>query len=148
MRTTIARQFHVNGVLVDLDAGCLIDAAGRDVALRPKPFAVLSHLASNINRVVGKDELIEAVWQGNAVGDDSLVQCICDIRRALADTDRSVLRTVPRRGYRLVLPVQPTTAVPVDDRAAGHPGLNAWPPAFLSGMHLANLLWQRLRLRR
>jgi DNA-binding winged helix-turn-helix (wHTH) protein len=147
MQATIARQFHVNGVLVDLDAGCLTDASGRDVALRPKPFAVLRHLASNINRVVGKDELIDAVWPGNAVGDDSLVQCICDIRRALADTDRSVLRTVPRRGYRLVLPVQPTTAVPVGYEVADRPGRHIWPPALPSGMHWAFALWQRLRYR-
>jgi adenylate cyclase len=54
--------------------------------------------------VVSKDALMEAVWPGLAVTDDSLVQCIGDIRRALRDQAKTLLRTVPRRGYRLDLP--------------------------------------------
>ena len=47
---------------------------------------------------------MQAVWGDLAVTDDSLVQCIHEIRRALDDGGRSLLRTVPRRGYRLVVP--------------------------------------------
>ena len=43
-----------------------------------------------------------AVWPGIAVTDDSLVQCIGEIRRAIGDEAHAVVRTVPRRGYRLV----------------------------------------------
>jgi TolB-like protein/DNA-binding winged helix-turn-helix (wHTH) protein len=139
MRTTIARRFRVNGVLVDLEAGCLTDASGQDVALRPKPFAVLRHLASNPNRVVSKDELIEAVWQGTAVGDDSLVQCIGDIRRALSDADQSVLRTIPKRGYRFVLPDQPTEAEPAGDRYPVSSVRSKLPHVFIAGIALAVL---------
>jgi TolB-like protein/DNA-binding winged helix-turn-helix (wHTH) protein len=89
----------VNGVTADLAAGVLRDLRGDPVELRPQAFAVLAHLAANPGRVIGKAELIDAVWQGLAVTDDSLVQCIHEIRRALHDDARTVIRTVPRRGY-------------------------------------------------
>ncbi|BAV50867.1 (Myosin heavy-chain) kinase., Histone acetyltransferase [Mesorhizobium loti] len=47
---------------------------------------------------------MKAVWNGLAVTDDSLVQCIHEIRAALNDRRQVVVQTVPRRGYRLVLP--------------------------------------------
>jgi TolB-like protein/DNA-binding winged helix-turn-helix (wHTH) protein len=89
----------VNGVTADLAAGILRDAQGEPVELRPQAFAVLAHLAANPGRVIGKTELTDAVWQGLAVTDDSLVQCIHEVRRALQDEARAVIRTVPRRGY-------------------------------------------------
>ena len=78
--------------------------------LRPQSFATLRYLIANANRLVSKAELHEAIWLGVAVTDDSLVQCIHAIRRALGDDDRSLLQTVSRRGYRLNLP---------DDRRGG-----------------------------
>jgi hypothetical protein len=53
-------------------------------------------------RLVSKDELIAKVWDDVAVTEDSLTQCIADIRKAIGDEDRRVLRTVPRKGYILV----------------------------------------------
>ena len=47
-----------------------------------------------------------AVWPGIAVTDDSLVQCIGEVRRAIGDEAHAVVRTVPRRGYRLALPAE------------------------------------------
>ncbi|TIW90769.1 MAG: hypothetical protein E5V45_34740, partial [Mesorhizobium sp.] len=49
------------------------------------------------------DELMQAIWPGIAVTDDSLVQCIGDIRRALRDKNQMVLKVVPKRGYRLAV---------------------------------------------
>ena len=46
------------------------------IELRPKAFDVLRDLVENRARVIGKDELIQAVWQGQAVTDDALVQCV------------------------------------------------------------------------
>jgi TolB-like protein/DNA-binding winged helix-turn-helix (wHTH) protein/tetratricopeptide (TPR) repeat protein len=93
-----------NGISADLEAEVLRDAEGRPIPLRPRSFAVLRHLVLNPGRLVTKDELFSAVWPDLAVTDDSLVQCIGDIRRALGDTAHAVVRTVPRRGYRFVLP--------------------------------------------
>ena len=45
---------------------------------------------------------METVWGDVLVTEDSLTQCVADIRRAIGDEDRRVLRTVPRKGYLLV----------------------------------------------
>ena len=70
------RRVVVGGLVIDLDAERVADAAGRPCALRPQTFAVLRHLVENPGRLVTKDELMQAVWPGVAVTDDSLVQCI------------------------------------------------------------------------
>src|SRR5262245_56292930 len=57
-------------------------------------------MSENANRLVTKDELMQAVWPGVVVTDDSLVQCIHEIRCARGDEKHSVLKTVPKRGYR------------------------------------------------
>jgi adenylate cyclase len=97
----------VNGVTVDFTAATLHDADGTEIPLRAQSFAVLRELASQKGQLVEKDALVEAVWKGVAVTDDSLVQCIGEIRRALDDEHHIILRTVPRRGYRLTLPQTP-----------------------------------------
>jgi len=76
-----------------------LSRAGTDVPLRPKSFDVLLYLARNPERVVSKAELIEAAWPEVFVTDNSLVQCISDIREALADDAQDILKTVARRGY-------------------------------------------------
>ena len=107
----------INGVEVDLAAEVLRDRHGVTVPMRRQAFAVLRHLLGNPGRLVAKDELMAAVWPGIAVTDDSLVQCIHEIRRALRDESHMVLRTVPRRGYRLVLPgASAASAAPVRAR--------------------------------
>ncbi|MFB9266706.1 transcriptional regulator [Bradyrhizobium erythrophlei] len=74
---------------------------GVDLDLRPKSFAVLGHLARNAGRLVSKQDLHEAVWGNVAVSDDSLVQCIRELRLKLRDDDHRIIKTVSRRGYRL-----------------------------------------------
>jgi len=72
---------------------------GRDIALRPQAMEELCYLAKNPGRPVPKEEIFREVWSGLFVTDDSLVQCIGDIRRALDDNDHRIVKTVPRRGY-------------------------------------------------
>lgn len=79
----------------------LIDANGQPVPMRRQSLHVLRELAIRHGDTVTKDELITAVWAGRAVSDDNLVQCIKDIRSALVDTDRELLRTAVGRGYSL-----------------------------------------------
>jgi TolB-like protein len=85
---------------------------GRLVDLRPKSFEVLRMLAESAERVVSRDELAATVWKGRVATDESIAQCISDIRRALADADQRLLQTVPRRGYVLKVPVQATQSPP------------------------------------
>lgn len=73
----------------------------REVVLRPKTTAVLAHLLTHAEQVVSRNELMAAVWGDLAVTDDSLTQCISEIRRALGSTGAGLLQTHSRRGYRM-----------------------------------------------
>jgi DNA-binding winged helix-turn-helix (wHTH) protein len=79
---------------LDLDAG-LLRRDGVVVDLRPKSFEVLACLLDRAGRLVSKDELVQAVWQDVAVTDNSLSQCMVEIRRALGDDSQQIIRTVP-----------------------------------------------------
>jgi pimeloyl-ACP methyl ester carboxylesterase/DNA-binding winged helix-turn-helix (wHTH) protein len=90
------------GFTIDLAREEIRTVRGAHVVLRPRSFAVLRLLASNLGGLVTKDEIISRVWDDVSVTEDSLTQCIADIRRALGDKERRIVRTVPRRGYMLV----------------------------------------------
>ena len=72
---------------------------GREIKLRPKVYETLKYLVEHPGRLIGKQELIQAVWPDAFVTDDSLVQCTVELRRALDDRTQRILKTVPRRGY-------------------------------------------------
>ena len=74
---------------------------GRAVDLRSQSAEVLSVLAARAGEVVSKDALMQAVWPETFVTDDSLTQCIADIRRTLGDFRHVIVQTLPKRGYRL-----------------------------------------------
>ena len=65
-----------------------------DLALRPKAYDVLLYLVDHRDRVVSKDELMEAVWPSVFVTENSLVQCVSDIRAALGEEGPSILKTL------------------------------------------------------
>jgi TolB-like protein/Tfp pilus assembly protein PilF len=71
---------------------------------------VLRLLVEQAGRLISKEELMEAAWPGLFVSDDSLVQCIREIRRALDDADQTGVQNVPGRGYLFAIPV--TNGVP------------------------------------
>jgi TolB-like protein/DNA-binding winged helix-turn-helix (wHTH) protein/Tfp pilus assembly protein PilF len=85
--------------------GVLRSAAG-SIPLRPKTFEVLRFLASHAGQVATKEELFATLWPNVVVTDDSLVQCVREIRQALNDDDHRIVRTVPGRGYVFTRPVR------------------------------------------
>ena len=91
----------------------------QEISLRPQSIAVLQILLENHGHLVTKDELHERVWSGKAVTDDSLTQCVADIRRALSDNERRLVRTLPRRGFLFDsdVAVYPSTSEPAKDAA-------------------------------
>jgi DNA-binding winged helix-turn-helix (wHTH) protein len=74
----------------------LLVRGAEQMRLRPRTYDVLAYLVMHAGRLVAKPELMDAVWEGVAVTDDSLVQCLVEIRRALRP--RRYIGC-PRRGY-------------------------------------------------
>jgi DNA-binding winged helix-turn-helix (wHTH) protein/Tol biopolymer transport system component len=110
------RQYRFGDYALDLERSVLRRGL-EEIALRAKTLDVLRCLVERQGRLVSKQELMEAVWQDCAVTDNSLAQCIVEIRRALGDGSQQVIQTIARRGYIFTAPVtQPVTALP---RGAG-----------------------------
>jgi DNA-binding winged helix-turn-helix (wHTH) protein len=83
---------------LDVARGCVFKAE-EQIRLRPKLYEALKYMVEHPGRLIGKQELMQAVWPDSFVTDDSLVQCILELRRALGDRSQQLLKTVPRRGY-------------------------------------------------
>ncbi|ASJ75783.1 winged helix-turn-helix domain-containing protein [Granulosicoccus antarcticus] len=110
--TTSIGQYTLNRRL-----GCLEDGRGNAQHLRPKSYRVLELLIERRGTLVSKDDLAAGAWNDLTVTDESLSQCISDIRRVLGKEDAKLLRTVPRRGY--VLKAQETHADSPESSAWG-----------------------------
>ncbi|AYG69132.1 MULTISPECIES: winged helix-turn-helix domain-containing protein [unclassified Rhizobium] len=92
-------MFFFAGFVLDPDRAELHGPDGSAIRLRPKAFELLRLLVANNRRIVGKQELMEAVWPGIYVAEDSLFQCVREIRTALGDTERHMIKLVSGRGY-------------------------------------------------
>lgn len=79
-----------------------------ELGLPPKALLVLTYLIEHRQRVVPKQELVEAIWKDTFVTDDALVQVVTAIRRALGDDPENphYLRTRPRVGYQFIAAVE------------------------------------------
>ncbi len=101
----------IGNKVFDLNALTLVDQFSQIIPLRDQSLRVLLELAVHNGQVVSKQDLVTAVWPDIAVTDDSLVQCIKNIRAALGDADRELVKTAVGRGYRLngepVHPISP-----------------------------------------
>ena len=124
--------YRIGQVFFDQEAGRLIDAAHKPVALRAQSMQVLQVLVESPGSVVTRDTLHERVWPRVVVTDDSLTQCIGEIRRAIGDLRHETLRTVARRGYALEL--QPAAPAATHPRPA--PAWRAWIVFVVLGMVL------------
>jgi DNA-binding winged helix-turn-helix (wHTH) protein/TolB-like protein len=100
--------------------------AGQLVMLRPKTFALLAYLADRPGQVVPKQELLDVIWPGLVVTDDSLTQAVSELRVAIGDHERKWIRTLSRRGY-LFDPAHAAQQQPATDPAgAGRPATDRW----------------------
>ena len=127
------------GFEIDSQRADLRQPDGQSVRLRPKPFTMLTFLAANAGRVVAKQELMEAVWPNVVVSEDSLFQCVREIRAAIGDERRQILKVISGRGYLFDIevetattpaPVPPVAAADSHSRAPSRPdkGPTATPP--------------------
>ena len=106
------------------------------VPVEPQVFSVLAHLIENRDRVVGKNELIDAVWDGRAISDGALNSRINSVRRAVGDdgTAQAVIKTFARRGFRFVAAISEDTLPAADPLEAqvGKPSIAVLPFGNLS----------------
>ena len=74
------------------------------IALEPQVFDLLVYLLKNRDRVVGKDDLLAAVWDGRIVSESTLTSRITAVRKAIGDNgkEQRLIRTMPRKGIRFV----------------------------------------------
>jgi len=90
----------------------LLEGEDSQCHLEPKVMEVLVYLAQQQDKVVRRDELISEVWHGTPVSDEVLSRAISVLRTGLGD-DRmtpSYIQTLPKVGYRLLMPVTPLAA--------------------------------------
>jgi predicted ATPase/DNA-binding winged helix-turn-helix (wHTH) protein len=113
---SIALNYQFGEFTLDISRGCVLKA-GEEIKLRPKVYETLKYMVEHPGRLIGKQELIQAVWPDTFVTDDSVVQCTVELRRALGDRSQEILKTVPRRGYLFVAQVIHGPTKP-DDSAA------------------------------
>lgn len=95
----------------------LLERNGHKVHVEPKVMDVLVCLARHCGDVVTRDMLLAEVWGDVVVSDDAITRCVSELRTVLGDTgrERSFIRTTPRRGYSLIVPVD----VPVNGNGNG-----------------------------
>jgi TolB-like protein/DNA-binding winged helix-turn-helix (wHTH) protein/Tfp pilus assembly protein PilF len=104
-----------------------ITGEGHTRHITSKSMEVLVCLAKRQGHVAMKEEIFREVWPETFVSDDALTRCIGELRRALHDDARepSIIRTVPKRGYLI--------AVPVVWEQGGEPELKAAEPTPVPG---------------
>jgi DNA-binding winged helix-turn-helix (wHTH) protein len=83
------------------------------VELTPKLLDLLLYLLDNAGTLVTKEALLDALWPDANVTDNALTQAVSELRQALGDeaADPKFIKTVARRGYRFVAPVESVAAV-------------------------------------
>src|SRR6188508_876094 len=124
--------------VVDPRAGAL-RRGGATLPLRAKSFDVLVYLIGKQGQAVSKSEIIDNVWQDVVVTENSLAQCIKEVRQALGDDKQAIIETVAKRGYMFAPPVSKIAerAAPAMSQAApplpDRPSIAVLPFANLSG---------------
>jgi adenylate cyclase len=91
--------YQFEGFVLDLTRGILSNVKGEELPLRRKSFDLLRLLIVNRGRLLDRDTIGQAIWSDVTVTDDSITQCVKDIRRALGDREQRILKTMRRRGY-------------------------------------------------
>src|SRR5215472_288200 len=87
---------------------------GAVIKVEPKVFDLLVHLVRHRDRVLSKDDLLDAIWPGETVSESVLPHCVASARRAIGDdrVAQRAIQTVHGRGYRFVASVRGREATP------------------------------------
>ena len=96
--TGTVKAYRFEGLVLNLARGVLT-RAGQEISLRPRSFKLLRLLVDNAGRLLDREAINAAVWPETVTTDENIAQCVRDVRHAIDDHARSIIRTVPRRGY-------------------------------------------------
>lgn len=112
--TRLNHAFFVGDWLVEPELN-RIQRGGEKAHLEPKVMEVLVCLIQANGNVVSKEQLIRQVWQDTFVTDDVLKVSVWQLRKAFQDDSKhpKVIETIPKSGYRLLLPVHGVEKVKV-----------------------------------
>ncbi|WP_147145681.1 winged helix-turn-helix domain-containing protein [Reyranella soli] len=96
-------RFQFKDCMLDLERRELTRGS-EEVPIAPRVFDLLAYLVQNRERVVSKDDLLDAVWGGRIVSESTLTSHINAVRKAIGDSGEAqhLIRTVPRKGFRFV----------------------------------------------
>lgn len=113
-RLAIRPSYHLGPYVLDRIGYRLLQGS-RALDLTPKLLDVLFCLADRAGALVTKEELLDTVWPGANVADNALAQAVSELRGVLGDDPAAprFIRTIARRGYRLIAPVH-VLSVPAD----------------------------------
>lgn len=84
----------------------------REQLLEPRLSNLLAHMARHPGQPLNKSELLDTLWPGKVVNEDSLAVAVSQLRKALGDNPRrpTYIKTLPGTGYQLIAPCHPPTA--------------------------------------
>src|SRR4051812_29502996 len=96
-------RYHFEDYVIDPERRELhrgVDA----VSISPQSFDLLDYLIRNRERVISKDDLIKAIWNGRSVSDAALTTRLNAARTAIGDSgeEQRFIKTLPRKGFRFV----------------------------------------------
>ncbi len=141
MNIEIQQGFQLGTWRVYPDQG-LLEGEDGQFHLEPKVMEVLVYLAQNQDKVVKRDDLINEVWHGTPVTDEVLSRAISVLRTRLGDDHMTptYIQTLPKVGYRLLMPVTPLAAT---ESFVKIPKLqiNKWPVAVGAILIVTAALW-------
>lgn len=97
------QPFHVGTCLVEPDLNQIVGPQGA-IRIEPKSMKVLLCLVQQPGRVVTRQELLDRVWEGTIVEENTLSRCVSQLRKAFGDSARQprFIETIPKTGYRLI----------------------------------------------
>ncbi|MFK7965559.1 MAG: alpha/beta fold hydrolase [Burkholderiaceae bacterium] len=94
------KKFLIGDRIVETEPMQLRTVGGEILPIRAQSLKVLEYFTTHPNEVISRDALVEAVWPGVVVTNESLTQCIRDLRRAFGSYGKEIIQTEYRRGYR------------------------------------------------
>ena len=145
MQRPRALIYEFGEFLVDVDRRLLLGRDGRPLSLTPKVFDTLLYLVEHTETVLDKDTLMNAIWPGTAVEENSLNQNISLLRRVLGGkrSEHRYIVTVPGHGYRFVASVKKRFSTATTGSSRHHPARRraAFPAAGARGAEMFPWKW-------